>query len=74
MGDATHVDIVSVNLWETSGTDGTYVAYKRTYAIIPDGKGDGTDAMIYTGTMKAVGDIVTGTFVVSSKTFTADKA
>ena len=73
VGDATHVDVVSVNLWEQSGsTTGTYVAYKRTYAIIPDGKGDGTDALIYTGTMKAVGEMTPGTFVLTSKTFTAD--
>ena len=69
LGDETHVDIVSVNLWEESGTNGTYVAYKRTYAIIPDGKGDGTDAMIYTGTMKAVGDVTVGTFTRATKTF-----
>ena len=72
VGDETHVDIVSVNLWE--GTADSYVAYKRTYAIIPDGKGDGTDALIYTGTMKAVGDIVIGTFSRTSKTFSANTA
>lgn len=73
-GNDTHVDVVSVNLWEQSGTSGSYNAYKRTYAIIPDGKGDGTDAMIYTGTMKAVGEIVVGTFALDSKTFTATNA
>lgn len=72
LGDDTHVDIVSVNLWEKSGDgDTAYTAYKRTYAIIPDGKGDGTEAMIYTGTMKAVSDIVVGTFDRGTKTFTA---
>ena len=71
LGTDTHRDIVSVNLWEETETAGTYKAYKRTYAIIPDGKGDGTDAMIYTGTMKAVSDITEGTFVLSTKKFTA---
>ncbi len=47
-----------------------YAASKRTFAIIPDGKGDGTDAMIYTGTMKAVSDKVDGVFDRTSKTFT----
>lgn len=71
LGTATHRDIVSVNCWEEAST-GAYKAFKRTYAIIPDGKGDGTDALIYTGTMKAVSDIVFGTFNRSTKTFAAD--
>lgn len=71
VGTDTHRDIVSVNCWEETETAGTYKAFKRTYAIIPSNKGDGTDAMIYTGTMKAVGDVVIGTFDRASKTFTA---
>lgn len=69
IGSATHVDIVSVNLWDKSGD--AYSAYKRTYAVIPGGKGDGLDALIYTGTLKAVGGITEGTFDTSTKTFTA---
>lgn len=69
LGTATHREIVSVNCWEETETAGEYKAFKRTYAIIPDGKGDGTDAMIYTGTMKAVSDVVIGTFNRSTKTF-----
>ncbi len=69
VGDATHRDVISVNLWESSG-ENTYTAYKRTYAIIPDQKGEGTDALIYTGTFKSVSDIVAGTFNTSTKTFT----
>lgn len=71
VGSDTHREIVSVNCWEETETAGECKAFKRTYAIIPDGKGDGTDAMIYTGTMKAVGDVVIGTFNRSTKTFTA---
>lgn len=71
VGTDTHREIVSVNCWEETEAN-TYKAYKRAYAIIPDGKGDGTDAMIYTGTMKAVGDIVVGRFNRSTNTFTAD--
>lgn len=37
-------------------------AYKRTYAVIPDARGDGTDALIYTGTLRAVSDIIEGTW------------
>jgi hypothetical protein len=63
VGNDAHVDIVTVNLWEN-------VAFKRTYAIIPDGKGDGTEALIYTGTLKAVGEVAKGTFDAATKKFT----
>ncbi len=71
VGDDTHRTVIAVNLWESSG-ENTYKAYKRTFAIIPGQKGDGTDALIYTGTMKAVSDVVPGTFNTSTKTFTPD--
>lgn len=70
LGTDTHRDIVTVNCWEEE--DGECRAVKRTYAIIPDGKGEGTDAMIYTGTMKAVSDRIAGTFNRTTKTFTPD--
>lgn len=73
VGTDAHRDVVSVNTWETD-SDGKCKAFKRTYAIIPDGKGDGTDALIYTGTMKAVSDVVFGKFDRTTKTFTADSA
>ena len=38
------------------------------------GKGDGTEALIYTGTFKAVGDIVEGTFDIKTETFTPKAA
>lgn len=72
VGSDAQREVVSVNLWQPAGTGGTaFKAYKRAYAIIPDGKGDGTEALIYTGTLKAVGDAVAGTFDTASKTFTA---
>lgn len=71
VGSDTHRDVVSVNLWEPGTSENTYKAYKRTYAIIPDKKGDGTNALIYTGTFKAVSDIVEGTFNTSTKMFSA---
>lgn len=72
-GDDTHRDIVTVNLWQPGGTEGTYVACKRNYSVIPSNKGDGTDALVYTGTFKAVGDKVTGVFAPATKTFTPDE-
>lgn len=71
VGNDTHREVVSVNLWEPGTGENVYKAYKRTYAIIPDQKGEGTNALIYTGTFKAVSDIVEGTFNTSTKTFTA---
>lgn len=56
IGNDAHVEIVAVNMWEKGEGENTYVGYKRTYSIIPDSKGDGTDALIYNGNMKAVGE------------------
>lgn len=71
-GTDAQVEILNVNEFQDSGSSGThaYKAYKRTYAIIPDAKGDGTDALVYSGSFKAVGDIISGTF--SGTAFTAD--
>lgn len=69
-GTDTHRDIISVNRWTENNS--VCDAWKRTYAVIPDNKGDGTDALVYTGTLKAVSDLVKGTFNVTTKTFTPD--
>lgn len=71
VGTDTHRDVVSVNLWEPTETENVYKAYKRTFAIIPNQKGEGTDALIYTGSFRSVSDLVEGTFNTSTKTFTA---
>lgn len=73
LGTATHRNVVTVNAWEENES-GECPAYMRTYAIIPAGKGDGTDALVYTGTMKAVSDQVKGTFNRTSKKFTPETA
>ena len=59
---------MSVNLWQTGGSENSYIAYQRKYAVIPDSKGDGTDALVYSGNLKAVGDIVKGTFTITGGT------
>ena len=58
LGSESHVDIVTVDLF-TEGD--SKVARKRTYSIVPDTDGDGTDALIYSGNFKAVSEIVKGT-------------
>ena len=58
------VDILSVNMVDNS-------AKLRTYSVIPDTMGDGTDAYQYSGTFKAQGDITEGTATVSANGLTA---
>lgn len=63
-GTDTQVDILNVNMYEDAGEADAhkYTAYKRTYAIIPNQKGEGTDALIYSGSFRAAGDVTPGTF------------
>ena len=72
IGTDAHVDIVTVEHFE--GDASARPAVKRTYSIIPDGKGDGTEALVYTGAFHAVGDMVKGTWDESSLTFTETDA
>ena len=73
MGDATAVSIVQFNTFdETAPNSKIFKAVRRRWTVIPDGKagGAGTDALIYTGTLKAGGAMVSGTFDEAGKTFT----
>ena len=71
IGDDAKVEIVSVDMFETP-VSGSYNATKRSYSVIPDEIGKGTDALVYTGTMKAVGDITVGKYNPTTNVFTAD--
>ena len=55
------VDIVVVDLFEQKTSETTCTARKRTWSVIPDTEGDGTDALIYKGSFKAAGEITKGT-------------
>ena len=72
IGEDAQVEIVTA---DESTVDGTTVTtctgYKRTYSVIPDQKGSGVQQLVYTGTLKAVGDQVVGTWTPSSKSFSA---
>lgn len=70
LGDDTHVSIVIVDLF-TKTEGGTCDAIKRTYSVIPDADGSSTDALIYSGTLKSVSEIVKGTATVSDDGLTA---
>ena len=51
-------------------------ARKRDWSVIPDTEGDGTDALIYKGSLKAAGEIIKGTATTTDSwqtcTFTAE--
>ena len=59
VGADTYVDIVTADLF-TEDAQNRAIARKRTYSIVPDSEGDGTDALIYSGSFKAVSEIVKG--------------
>lgn len=61
IGTDARRDVIFINRWDTP-TSGAYPAKKRTFAVIPNQKADGTDAMVYTGQIDAVSDFVEGTF------------
>ena len=62
MGSDAQVTVVMVDLFETKADDAnTCTARKRDWSVIPDTEGDGTDALIYKGSLKAAGEIIKGT-------------
>ncbi|MBQ2544725.1 MAG: hypothetical protein II557_00410 [Clostridia bacterium] len=74
VGEDAKVDVMTVDLFDEGALPGCYRAYRRQYSVIPDESGKGTDALVYTGTMKGVGDVAAGTFVPASGIWTADTA
>ena len=71
VGDGAKVDVLTVDLFDETSTAGVYRAVRRLYTVIPDESGKGTDALCYSGTLKAVGDLEAGTFVKSTGIYTA---
>lgn len=62
LGSDAQVTVVMVDLFETKADDAnTCTARKRDWSVIPDTEGDGTDALIYKGSLKAAGEIIKGT-------------
>ena len=60
LGDDAHVEVVVVDFFKKSDNGDKCYATKRTYAVIPDSDGDGTDALVYSGSLKSVSDIEDG--------------
>ena len=59
-GSDALVEILLVDLF-TADETGKCEARKRTYAVIPSADGDGTDALVYSGSMKSKSEPVIGT-------------
>lgn len=59
VGSEAQVDIVTVDIF-TEDTQKRAIARKRTYSVIPDTTGDGTDALIYSGSFSAASKITKG--------------
>lgn len=76
-GSEALVEILIVDLF-TAADGGACEARKRTYAVIPAADGDGTDALVYSGSLKSKSEIVVGTATLSddeqTATFTEKKA
>lgn len=62
-GPDARVNIVTVDTFEpvSEADPKTCKARLRTYSVIPDSSGDGTDSLAYSGTFKAAGGITEGT-------------
>ena len=71
-GSDAWVEICTVDLFDETEVSGVCRATVRTYSVIPDKSGEGTDTLLYTGTLRAVSQPVSGTFVVSVGVFTAE--
>lgn len=70
-GSDTLVDILIVDLFTADAETKKCVARKRTYSVIPDSDGDGTDALVYSGAFKSKSGIEEGTAIVSEDGMTA---
>lgn len=77
LGSDAQISIVVVDLFDIkTDTPNTCVARKRDWSVVPDNSGDGTDALIYKGSLKANGEKIKGTATTTDNwqtcTFVAD--
>lgn len=59
VGTDAQAEVVTVDIFDQDA-QGNCPARKRIYSIVPETTGDGTDALIYSGTFKAASEIVKG--------------
>lgn len=72
IGNEAESQILVYDLWEVSGDTVSAVRYDCIIAVDSDGSGAGGEKLSISGTIHATGDPVTGTFNVSTRTFTPD--
>lgn len=74
--DLQHIVIAVGVRCMKADTPNTCVARKRDWSVVPDNSGDGTDALIYKGSLKANGEKIKGTATTTDNwqtcTFAAD--
>lgn len=72
-GIDAEVDYVRVELWDpVSGSENTFKARKfRTSVEISDISGEGAQPLILSGNINQIGDLIDGTFSLTTKKFTA---
>lgn len=70
-GEDAMVEVMTVDLFEPLPS-GAYSASRRFYSVVPDECGSGTDALIYSGVLKAVGDAVFGMYNSVTGVFTGE--
>lgn len=68
IGEDARVEIMSVDFFDVD-SDGKLRATKRFFSVIPDECGEGTDALIYTGKLRALGDAEFGRFNPETSAF-----
>ncbi len=70
VGAAANVTVVTAFLHQPAAVSGAYAAVRRTYTVCPAKLGNGTDALVCSGTLKACGGPEQGIFYPEQKTFT----
>ena len=60
IGDDAVVSILIVDFSQAGTTEGSYVAVKRDFAVIPGTEGDSLDAYTYSGTFRVKGPRIEG--------------
>lgn len=64
IGSGANREFINVHFDEEA--EGGYVAYKRVFTVVPNGSGSGTDAYVYTGTLRANGELIKGVATIET--------
>lgn len=67
IGDDAVREIIEVDFFKPVESGG-YEARKRRFTVVPDASGSGTDALVYSGSLSAEGDIIPGVAQIETPT------